>query len=71
MYIGGEEVRSGDKHPIHPPHELAHTLGYYHAGHEEHITQAINAALKAAPAWASMSWENRANIFLKAADLLS
>ncbi|HYC28433.1 MAG TPA: L-glutamate gamma-semialdehyde dehydrogenase [Chitinophagaceae bacterium] len=71
MYIGGEEVRTGKKTAIHPPHEIAHTLGYLHAGDESHVKQAIDAALAARSAWAAMSWENRANIFLKAADLIS
>jgi 1-pyrroline-5-carboxylate dehydrogenase len=71
MYIGGEEVRTGKKIAIHPPHEISHTLGYFHEGDEKHISQAIHAALKARSDWADLSWENRANIFLKAADLLS
>ena len=71
MYIGGEEVRSGERIAIHPPHEISHTLGYFHASGEAHIVQAIDAALKAREAWHNMSWENRAGIFLKAADLLT
>ena len=71
MYIGGEEVRSGKKVAIHPPHEISHTLGYFHAGDESHIRKAIDAALAARESWANMSWENRANIFLKAADLVA
>ena len=71
MYIGGEEVRSGERIAIHPPHEISHTLGYFHASGEAHIGQAIDAALKAREAWHNMSWENRAGIFLKAADLLA
>lgn len=71
MYIGGEEVRSGKTQTIHPPHEIAHTLGQFHAGEEKHIHQAIDAALKAKDAWANMSWESRAAIFLKAADLIA
>jgi 1-pyrroline-5-carboxylate dehydrogenase len=71
MYIGAEEVRSGKKKAINPPHEISHTLGYFHAGDEGHVRQAIAAALKARTAWANLSWENRANIFLKAADLIS
>jgi 1-pyrroline-5-carboxylate dehydrogenase len=71
MYIGSQEVRSGNKVSIHPPHEIAHTLGYYHSGTEEHIHDAIKAALQARKTWAALSWENRANIFLKAADLIS
>lgn len=71
MYIGGKEVRTGNKVAIHPPHEIAHTLGYFHQGEEQHIRQAIDAALAAKESWAAMSWENRANIFLKAADLIA
>ena len=71
QYIGGRAVRSGDKHPIHPPHERNHVLGYYHAGTKAHVQQAIDAALKAKPTWEAMPWEERAAIFLKAADLLA
>jgi 1-pyrroline-5-carboxylate dehydrogenase len=71
MYIGGEEVRSGKKTAIHPPHETAHVLGHFHNGDETHINQAIAAALAAKESWAALSWENRANIFLKAADLIA
>ena len=71
MYISGQEVRTGNKIALHPPHEIAHILGYFHEGDETHVTQAIEAALKAKQAWAQLSWENRAAIFLKAADLLA
>ena len=71
MIIGGEEIRTGNKVAIHPPHELKHCLGHYHQGDEAHVHQAIDAALNARKKWASMSWEHRASIFLKAADLLS
>lgn len=71
MYIGGEEVRTNNTIEIHPPHERKHVLGHFHAGDETHVKQAIDAALAAKEAWAEMSWENRAGIFLKAADLLA
>jgi 1-pyrroline-5-carboxylate dehydrogenase len=71
MYIGGEEVRTGNKMEIRPPHELAHLLGYYHEGSATHVHQAIAAALKAKDSWSALSWENRAAIFLKAADLIA
>ncbi len=71
MYIGGEEVRTNNTIEIHPPHERKHVLGHFHAGDESHVKQAIDAALAAKEAWAEMSWENRAGIFLKAADLLA
>lgn len=69
--IGGKEVRSGNKIKMRPPHELAHTLGYFHRSDKTQIQSAIDAALKAKPSWEAMSWENRAAVFLKAADLLA
>lgn len=71
MIIGGKEVRTNDKHAIHPPHDRKHLLGHYYMGGEEHVHQAIDAALEARPAWQSLSWDHRASIFLKAADLIS
>lgn len=71
MYIGGKQVRTDKKVAIHPPHELSCTLGYFNAGEEKHVQQAIDAALKAKQAWADMPWEERAHIFLKAADLIA
>ena len=71
MYIGSKEVRTGKKVSMHPPHETKHTLGYFHAGEEKHVQQAIEAALAAKEGWENMSWENRAGIFLKAADLMA
>lgn len=71
MYIGDEEVRSGNKVTLHPPHEISHTLGFYHKGEKKHVENAIKAALKARFQWAASSWEHRASIFLKAAELLT
>ena len=71
MYIGAGEVRTGNKVALHPPHEIAHTLGYFHEGDETHVKHAIDAALTAKENWAAMPWEDRAHIFLKAADLLA
>ncbi|MGF7232285.1 L-glutamate gamma-semialdehyde dehydrogenase [Arachidicoccus sp.] len=71
MYIGGKIVKTGNKVSIHPPHELNHVLGYFHRGEQKHIHQAIDAALKAKNSWEAMPWEDRAHIFLKAADLIS
>lgn len=70
-YIGGKEVREGKKMPINPPHDHAKVLGYYHKGGKDQINRAIDAALAAAPAWAAVSFEHRAAIMLKAADLLA
>ncbi|MFT2010223.1 L-glutamate gamma-semialdehyde dehydrogenase [Pontibacter sp. 13R65] len=71
MYIGGDQVRTDKKHPLVQPHDHQHILGYFHEGEGEHVEQAINAALAAREMWANMSWEHRASIFLKAADLLA
>lgn len=71
MYIGGSEVRTDRKKKICPPHDHQHVLGYYHEGDKGHVEQAINAALGAKAQWASLHWEHRASIFLKAAELLA
>lgn len=71
MYIGNEEVRSGKLQPLFPPHEINHLLGHFHEGDETHVHRAIDAALSARQSWGDMSWESRANIFLRAADLIS
>lgn len=71
MVIGGREVKSGKLERMFPPHEIGHTLGYYHQGDATHVRMAIEAAMAAREAWAALSWEHRASIFLKAADLLA
>jgi len=71
MYIGAEEVRTENKKPLTAPHDHKHTLGYFHEGDKSHVEQAIKAAMAAKELWARLSWENRASIFLKAADLLA
>ena len=71
QFIGGEEVFDGDKRAICPPHDHKLTIGYYYKGNKSHVEKAINSALKAKNSWESTPWEQRAAIFLKAADLLS
>jgi len=71
MTIGGIEVRTDKFSDLRPPHERAHLLGRFHVGDASHVEQAINAALAAKDSWANLSWENRANIFLKAAELMA
>jgi 1-pyrroline-5-carboxylate dehydrogenase len=71
MYIGGKEVRTGNKVSLHPPHEKDYVLGHFHLGDEKHVEMAIEAALAAKESWASLPWRERAAIFLKAATLLS
>lgn len=71
MYIGSEEVRTNDLASMTPPHQHQHVVGNYHKGDASHAQKAIKAALAAKDDWASMKWEHRASIFLKAADLLA
>ena len=71
MYIGGEEVRTGNKIEMNPPHDHQHVLGYFHEGDKRHVEQAIQSSLSAKAAWADLAWEHRASIFLKAADLIA
>jgi 1-pyrroline-5-carboxylate dehydrogenase len=71
MYIGGEKVYTDDRVSMHPPHERGHTLGHYARGGTEHVRQAIDAALKAKNDWENMPWQERAAVFLRAADLLT
>ena len=71
MIIDGQEVRTGNTVSVHPPHDRKHLLGHFHRGDASHVQMAIAAAMKARKAWAEMSWEHRASIFLKAAELLA
>ena len=71
MYINGAEIRTGNTSEIFPPHDLGHKIGFYHNGDRSHLSQAIDAALAAKPMWEAMPWEQRAAIFLKAAELLA
>jgi len=71
MYINGEWVTTGERVAIHPPHENKHTLAHFHKGGSDHVRAAIDAALGAQAEWERMPWQDRAAIFLKAADLIS
>lgn len=71
MYIGSEEVRTDNKIKLTPPFDHGHVVGYGNYGTSAHVSQAIDAALEAKSAWANLSWEHRAAIFLRAADLLA
>jgi len=71
MYIGAKEIRSNEKVRLAPPHDHKHTLGYFHKSTKEHVKQAIDAALAAKNDWENLAWEQRASIFLKAAELIA
>jgi len=70
LYIGAEEIRTDKTGSIHPPHEKNHSLGQFHQAEKEHIEKAVSVALEARDKWAAMPWEERAAIFLRAAELL-
>ncbi|MCO4853876.1 MAG: L-glutamate gamma-semialdehyde dehydrogenase [Flavobacteriaceae bacterium] len=71
MYINGKEVRTGNTRNMTPPHDHKHVVGQYHIGEQKHVQEAIETALEARTQWAAMPWEQRAAIFLKAAELLA
>lgn len=71
MYIGKEEVKTGNTKPMSPPHDHKHVVGTYHVAEKSHVTDSIESCLKARDAWANLAWEQRAAIFLKAAELLA
>jgi len=71
MYIGADEVTTGNTKPLNPPHDHQHVLGHFHEGDASHVEQAIEASLAAREQWANLPWEHRASIFLKAADLIA
>ncbi|WP_299012113.1 L-glutamate gamma-semialdehyde dehydrogenase [uncultured Polaribacter sp.] len=71
MHINGEEVRTGNTRNITPPHDHKHIVGQYHIADKSHVDTAISTALAAREAWSSVSWMERASIFLKAAELLA
>jgi 1-pyrroline-5-carboxylate dehydrogenase len=71
LIIGGKEVRTGNLGKVVMPHDHGHVLAEYHQAGEEEIQMAIEAAMAAKQVWAGLRWEERAAIFLKAADLLS
>jgi len=70
-FIKGKRVLDGKKVSVHPPHEHGHTLGHFYRGTDEHVNQAIDAALAAKDGWSATPWQERAAVFLRAADLLA
>jgi len=71
LYIGGKEIRTGNTKNLSAPHDHQHIVGKYHLAERHHIEEAISTALEARKKWANTSWEHRASIFLKAAELIS
>ncbi|NND51000.1 MAG: L-glutamate gamma-semialdehyde dehydrogenase [Flavobacteriaceae bacterium] len=71
FHINGKEIRTGTTVSIHPPHDHKHTVGHFHTAEKKHIEEAVSTALEARKKWASTPWQDRAAIFLKAAELLA
>ncbi len=71
MVIGGKKIATGNLQRVLPPHDHQQNVGSYHFGTSQHVHDAIKSALDAKAAWEGMSWEHRASIFLKAADLIA
>jgi 1-pyrroline-5-carboxylate dehydrogenase len=71
LYIGSEEIRTGNTKTMSAPHDHQHIVGTYHLAEKAHVEKAIANALESRTKWASMAWEQRAAIFLKAAELIA
>lgn len=71
MYIGSEEVRTGNTQTLSPPHDHQHIVGSYHLADKSLVSKAIANNLEARKKWAALSWEQRAAVFLKAAELIA
>ena len=71
LYIGSEEIRTGNTRNMSAPHDHKHIVGTYHLAEKSHVEKAISNALESRTALAAMPWEQRAAIFLKAAELIA
>ena len=71
LYIGSEEIKTGTTKPMSPPHDHKHIVGYYHTAEKSHVEKAISNCLDSRETWANLTWEQRAAIFLKAAELIA
>lgn len=71
LFINGKEIKTGDTTTMSPPHNHHHVLGSYHKAEKKHINLAIETAMEAHKKWSAMPWEQRAAIFLRAAELIA
>lgn len=71
LYIGGKEIRTDNTKNLSAPHDHKHIVGKYHLAEKQHIEEAISTALIAREKWSQTSWEHRASVFLKAAELIA
>ncbi|MAX70821.1 MAG: 1-pyrroline-5-carboxylate dehydrogenase [Flavobacteriaceae bacterium] len=71
LYINGKDIKTGNTRTMSPPHDHQHIVGEYHVAEKKHVEDAISTALEARKAWSQLTWEQRAGIFLKAAELIA
>ncbi len=71
LYIGSEEIKTGNTATLYPPHDHQQIVGHYHLAEQQHVEKAIKNTLESRKKWAQLSWEQRAAIFLKAAELIA
>lgn len=71
LYINGKDIKTGNTARMHPPHDHQHNLGVYHKADKSHIEEAISSSIEARKKWSQMPWEQRAGIFLRAAELIA
>ncbi|QRM88158.1 L-glutamate gamma-semialdehyde dehydrogenase [Lacinutrix sp. WUR7] len=71
MYINGKDVTTGNTRTMSPPHDHKHIVGQYHLAEKSHVDEAISTALEARKGWSQVPWQDRAAIFLKAAELIA
>ena len=71
LYINGKDVKTGNTRTMSPPHDHKHIVGEYHLAEKQHVEDAISTALEARKTWSQMPWQQRAGIFLKAAELIA
>jgi len=69
VVIGGKEIRTGRTGQCRIPHDHSKVIGQYHKAGKEEAELAVKAALEAKSTWENMHWQDRAAIFLKAAEL--
>ncbi|MEO6347106.1 MAG: aldehyde dehydrogenase family protein, partial [Aquaticitalea sp.] len=71
LYINGKNVKTKKTRTMSPPHDHKHVVGSYHLAEKSHVEEAIATALEARKTWSQLPWEQRAAIFLKAAELIA
>ena len=71
MYIDGKNIKTGQTQTMSPPHDHKHIVGTYHTANQADVELAISSALEARESWSQLPWEQRAGIFLKAAELIA